>query len=110
VVGTTDQSPLTDIPAPGDINRRIGELCRELALLRRLLRLSLAARRNHQAGASRNPEAAHGGQVARSSSNKPQLSKTARTKVAQVKPRPPFPVNSFPSALLNLSSLSQARA
>jgi hypothetical protein len=37
------ESPLKELPPPGEINQRIGVLSRELTLLRRLLRLSVAA-------------------------------------------------------------------
>lgn len=40
----TDSSPLQQLPAPVAVRKRMGQLYRELALLRRLLRLSQAAR------------------------------------------------------------------
>ncbi len=39
----TDPSPLDHLPAPGDIHTYMGRLYRELALLRRLLRLAQTA-------------------------------------------------------------------
>jgi hypothetical protein len=41
---TATESPLHQIPPPQTVYQRIGRLLRELALLRRLLRLSQAAR------------------------------------------------------------------
>jgi hypothetical protein len=43
VTPSPSESPLQELPPPGEINRRIGILSRELTLLRRLLRLSVAA-------------------------------------------------------------------
>jgi hypothetical protein len=40
----TDSTPLQQLPAPVTVRNRMGQLYRELALLRRLLRLSQAAR------------------------------------------------------------------
>ncbi len=39
----TPESPLDQLPPPPTIHRHIGRLCRELTLMRRLLRLSQAA-------------------------------------------------------------------
>jgi hypothetical protein len=44
-VAAPAESLLRDIPPPAQIHHRIGELLREVALLRRLLRLALAAQR-----------------------------------------------------------------
>jgi hypothetical protein len=46
----TDPSPLDHLPAPGDLHTYMGRLYRELALLRRLLRLAQTAK-------ERNPSA-----------------------------------------------------
>jgi hypothetical protein len=43
---TALDSPLDQLPAPPTIHERMGRLYRELALLRRLLRLSQAAHAN----------------------------------------------------------------
>jgi hypothetical protein len=40
--------PLDLVPDPGAVHRRIGELTRQAQLLRRLLRLALAAREERQ--------------------------------------------------------------
>src|SRR5581483_5968115 len=44
----TAKTPLASIPDPGAIHRRLGAIQREGRLLRRLLRLSLAARDERQ--------------------------------------------------------------
>lgn len=44
-------SPLEQLPPPAAIHERIGQLARELAFLRRLMRLSQAVRRERPAGA-----------------------------------------------------------
>jgi hypothetical protein len=40
--------PLDLVPDPGAVHRRLGELTRQAQLLRRLLRLALAAREERQ--------------------------------------------------------------
>ncbi len=40
----SSESPIAALPPPGEINQRICVLSRELTLLRKLLRLSMAAR------------------------------------------------------------------
>jgi hypothetical protein len=47
------------IPDPAAIHRRLGELTRERQLLRRQLRLSMAAHQEQQQRASEKPEVAH---------------------------------------------------
>jgi hypothetical protein len=44
----TPPDPLDLVPDPGTVHRRIGGLTREAHLLRRLLRLALAARRERE--------------------------------------------------------------
>ena len=44
------EDPLDLIPDPGDIHRRIAAVSRALTILRRLLRLAVAARRAREAG------------------------------------------------------------
>jgi hypothetical protein len=53
-----NDSPLSTIPPPRVIHARMGELYRELALLRRLLRLSQAARQEQAAERHGSPTAA----------------------------------------------------
>jgi hypothetical protein len=42
-----DRDPFTFFPRPADVHRRLGELARERRLMRRLLRLALAAHEEH---------------------------------------------------------------
>jgi hypothetical protein len=44
-----NNSPIEQLPPPLTIHQRIGQLCRELTLLRRLLRLSQAAQQERRA-------------------------------------------------------------
>jgi hypothetical protein len=54
-----DPSPLYQLPPPALAHQRMGELYRELALLRRLLRLSQAAREHRTVARRARGEVAH---------------------------------------------------
>jgi hypothetical protein len=53
-------SPLDQLPPPPAIHERMGRLYRELSLLRRLLRLSQAARQERTPEPADRQEVAHG--------------------------------------------------
>jgi hypothetical protein len=57
----TADSPIRQLPPPPVIHERIGQLYRELALLRRLLRLSQAANGSSREERRQSREAVHVG-------------------------------------------------